>query len=225
MEIKNIHPTWLNYIQHEFNKPYFKIIASTIMADEANNNIIYPAQSNIFKAFNLTPFNEIKVVIIGQDPYHGEGEANGLCFSVNENIKIPPSLRNIYKELSTDIAGFQTPNNGNLEKWAKQGILLLNSSLTVIKDQANSHSKIGWHTFTNKIIETISNHKEQIVFILWGKNAHDKMQYINPNKHLVLMAAHPSPLSASRGFLGCKHFSKANDYLIKYNKAPINWYL
>ncbi len=223
MNIQNIHPSWQKLLNSEFEKPYFKRIANTLLSDTENGKIIYPNENQIFEAFNLTPFHEIKVVILGQDPYHGEGEANGLCFSVNEGVKIPPSLRNIFKELSTDISGFEKPIHGNLQNWSKQGVLLINTSLTVIKDQANSHSKIGWQQFTNKIIESISNQNEKIVFILWGKNAHDKMEFINPNKHFIIKTVHPSPLSASRGFFGSKPFSKTNEFLLANNKTSIEW--
>ncbi len=225
MNFNQIQPDWLPIFEHEASKPYYHKIVAQINLDLANGNIIFPPQNQIFEAFKLTSLQNTKVVILGQDPYHGEGEANGLCFSVNKGIKVPPSLRNIYKELATDINHFKIPNHGNIENWAKQGVLLLNTSLTVIKDQANSHSKVGWHQFTNKIIETISNQKEDVVFILWGKNAMEKAQFINPNKHLVLKGVHPSPLSASRGFFGCKHFSKTNEYLIANNKTPIDWSL
>ena len=169
-------------------------------------------------------------MVVGQDPYHGPQQAHGLCFSVRRGVAIPPSLRNIYKELANDPdVGFPgkkgMPRHGYLERWAKQGVLLLNTSLTVIKDQANSHSKIGWQQFTNKIIESISNQNEKIVFILWGKNAHDKMEFINPNKHLIIKSVHPSPLSATRGFFGSKPFSKTNEYLLANNKNPIDWNL
>jgi uracil-DNA glycosylase len=223
MNFNQIQPDWLPIFENESSKPYYHKIEAQISLDSVNGNIIFPPENQIFEAFKLTSIQNTKVVILGQDPYHGEEEANGLCFSVNKGIRVPPSLRNIYKELATDINHFKTPNHGNIENWAKQGVLLLNTSLTVIKDQANSHSKIGWHQFTNKIIETISNQKEHVVFILWGKNAHDKMEFINPNKHLVLKGIHPSPLSASRGFFGCKHFSKTNDYLVSKNLTPINW--
>jgi uracil-DNA glycosylase len=223
MNFNQIQPDWLPIFENESSKPYYHKIEAQISLDSVNGNIIFPPENQIFEAFKLTSIQNTKVVILGQDPYHGEEEANGLCFSVNKGIRVPPSLRNIYKELATDINHFKTPNHGNIENWAKQGVLLLNTSLTVIKDQANSHSKIGWHQFTNKVIETISNQKEHVVFILWGKNAHDKMEFINPNKHLVLKGIHPSPLSASRGFFGCKHFSKTNDYLVSKNLTPINW--
>ncbi|MFY7734634.1 MAG: uracil-DNA glycosylase [Bacteroidia bacterium] len=223
MNFNQIQPDWLPIFEHEASKLYYHKIEAQISLDSANGNIIFPPENQIFEAFKFTSLQNTKVVILGQDPYHGEGEANGLCFSVNKGIKVPPSLRNIYKELATDINNFKIPNHGNIDNWAKQGVLLLNTSLTVLKDQANSHSKIGWHQFTNKIIETISNQKEQVVFILWGKNAQDKMEFINPNKHLVLKGVHPSPLSASRGFFGCKHFSKTNEYLVSKNLSPINW--
>ncbi len=223
MNFNQIQPDWLPIFEREASKPYYQKIVAQISLDSANGNIIFPPENQIFEAFKLTSLQNTKVVILGQDPYHGDGEANGICFSVNKGIKVPPSLRNIYKELATDIIHFEIPNHGNIENWAKQGVLLLNTSLTVIKDQANSHNKIGWHQFTNKIIETISNQKEHVVFILWGKNAIEKVQFINPNKHLVLKGVHPSPLSASRGFFGCKHFSKTNEYLVSKNLIPINW--
>lgn len=225
MNFQNIDSTWFSLINSEKEKPYFKAIEKKLIAQKAEGETIFPDETLIFEAFNLTPFDEIKVVLLGQDPYHGEGEANGLCFSVNEGIKIPPSLRNIYKELESDITEFEKPNHGNLQNWAKQGVLLLNTSLTVLKDQANSHSKIGWQQFTNKVIESISNQNEKVVFILWGKNAHDKMEFINPNKHFIIKSVHPSPLSASRGFFGSKPFSKTNEYLLSNNKTPIDWRL
>jgi uracil-DNA glycosylase len=225
MNIQNIHSSWQKLIDSEFEKPYFKRITNSIFKDIENGKVIYPNDNQIFEAFKLTPFQELKVVILGQYPSHGEGEANGLCFSVNDGVKIPPSLRNIFKELLIDIPGFEIPIHGNLQNWAKQGVLLLNTSLTVIKDQANSHNKIGWNQFTNKIIESISNQNEKIVFILWGKNAHNKTEFIDPNKHCIIKSVHPSPLSASRGFFGSKPFSKTNEYLIANNKTPINWNL
>ena len=225
MDLNKIPANWQLTLGNEFDKPYFREILKKIEVDLSEGKIIFPPIESVFNSLVLTPFHSIKVVIIGQDPYHGEGEANGLSFSVNEGIKIPPSLRNIFKELSSDINGFEIPNHGNLEKWAKQGVLLLNASLTVVKDTANSHSKIGWEKFTNKIIESISNNKENIVFILWGNNAHEKMEFINPNKHYIIKSVHPSPLSASRGFFGSKPFSKTNEYLIKNNKTPIDWRL
>lgn len=223
MNFNQIQPDWLPIFEREASKPYYHNIMAQISLDLTNRNIIFPPENQIFEAFKFTSLQNTKVVILGQDPYHGEGEANGLCFSVNKGIKVPPSLRNIYKELATDINHFKIPNHGNIESWAKQGVLLLNTSLTVIKDKANSHSKIGWQQFTNKIIETISNQKEQVVFILWGKNAHDKMAFINPNKHFIIKSVHPSPLSASRGFFGSKPFSKTNEYLVSKNLSPINW--
>ncbi|MFA9213801.1 MAG: uracil-DNA glycosylase [Candidatus Methylacidiphilales bacterium] len=225
MNFTHIQPDWLTYFKQEASKSYFHKIVAQISADTANGLTIFPPNDQIFEAFKFTSLLNTKVVILGQDPYHGSGEANGLCFSVNKGIKVPPSLRNIYKELATDINHFKIPNHGNIENWAKQGVLLLNTSLTVIKDKANSHGKIGWHQFTNKIIETISNQKEDVVFILWGKNAHDKMEFINPNKHFMIKSVHPSPLSASRGFFGSKPFSKTNEYLIANNKTPIDWSL
>ncbi len=183
---------------------------------------IFPHSSNWFKAFDLTPFDQVKVVILGQDPYHGDGQAQGLSFSVPNGIKIPPSLRNIYQELESDLA-ISPAQSGNLEHWAKQGVLLLNSVLTVEKNTPNAHANSGWVDFTNGIITLLSEQKEHIIFLLWGAYAQRKTELINPAKHLILTAAHPSPFSAHKGFFGCKHFSKTNDYLEKYNQQPIDW--
>lgn len=223
MNYSNISADWAKLLAPEFAKPYFTNLMDTIAKNKAEGLIIYPPEHQIFEALKTTSFQSLKVVIIGQDPYHGVGEANGLCFSVNNGIKIPPSLKNIYKELSTDIAGFTVPNHGNLVIWAQQGVLLLNTSLTVVKDKANSHAKIGWQNFTNKIIELVSNQKQNVVFILWGNHAHQMEQYIDKNKHLILKGIHPSPLSAHRGFFGCKHFSKTNQFLVARNLKPIDW--
>lgn len=220
-----IHSDWAKILEPEFAKPYFENIMHTLAQNKAAGLIIFPPESQILAALNITSFQNLKVVIIGQDPYHGVGEANGLCFSVNYGVKIPPSLRNIFLELTTDIEGFVSPNHGNLQAWALQGVLLLNTSLTVIKDNANSHAKIGWQNFTNKIIEEISNQKQKVVFILWGKNAHQMEKYIDANKHFVLKGVHPSPLSAHRGFFGCKHFSKTNQFLVSQNLKPIDWHI
>jgi len=183
---------------------------------------IFPHSSNWFKAFDLTPFDQVKVVILGQDPYHGDGQAQGLSFSVPNGMKIPPSLRNIYQELASDLA-IPPNHNGNLEHWAKQGVLLLNSVLTVEKKTPNAHANSGWVAFTDGIITLLSEQKEHLVFLLWGAYAQRKTELINPTKHLILTATHPSPFSAHKGFFGCKHFSKTNDYLTKHNQQPINW--
>jgi uracil-DNA glycosylase len=215
--------SWKPVLAQEFNQPYFNQLIEFIKHEQAAGKTIYPLGSQIFNAFEFTPFNEVKVVILGQDPYHGAGQAHGLCFSVNKNIAVPPSLKNIYKELQTDIEGFTAPNHGDLSHWAKQGVLLLNATLTVEKDKAGSHQGKGWEKFTDEVIKQLSTQKEKLVFILWGKFAQSKATLIDTQKHLVLMAAHPSPFSAYNGFLGCKHFSKTNAYLIANNLMPISW--
>jgi uracil-DNA glycosylase len=214
--------SWYELLIEDFSKEYFIKLDQFLLEEKNRGYEILPPDLEIFEALNQTPFDKVKVVIIGQDPYHGPMQANGLCFSVNDGIPFPPSLRNIFKELKSDI-NFNTPKSGNLTSWAKQGVLLLNSTLTVRLNEANSHSKIGWQIFTDKIISEVSSKKENIVFILWGAHAQNKLSLIDKNKHLVLQSAHPSPLSASRGFFGCKHFSKTNKYLINKNIEPINW--
>ncbi len=219
----NIHPSWQNPLSKELEKPYFLQLMEYV-EDEYEKNICFPPKELIFNAFNLCSFDDLKVVIIGQDPYHGTGEANGLCFSVNDNVKIPPSLRNIFAEINTDLDRIMLPTSGNLEHWAKQGVLLLNATLTVRKDEANSHKHLDWQKFTDAVIQTISNEKEHVVFLLWGSFAQKKIKFIDENKHFVLQSGHPSPLSANRGFwFGNKHFSKSNDFLIKNKKTPITW--
>lgn len=215
--------SWKPVLAQEFNQPYFTQLTEFIKHEKAAGKTIYPLGSQIFNAFEFTPFNEVKVVILGQDPYHGAGQAHGLCFSVNKNVAVPPSLKNIYKELQTDIEGYTAPNHGDLSHWAKQGVLLLNATLTVEKDKAGSHQGKGWEQFTDAVIKQLSTQKEKLVFILWGKFAQSKATLINTQKHLVLMAAHPSPFSAYNGFFGCKHFSKTNAYLIANNLTPISW--
>ena len=215
--------SWKPLLAQEFNQPYFTQLTEFIKHEKAAGKTIYPLGSQIFNAFEFTPFNEVKVVILGQDPYHGAGQAHGLCFSVNKNVAVPPSLKNIYKELQTDMEGYTAPNHGDLSHWAKQGVLLLNATLTVEKDKAGSHQGKGWEQFTDAVIKQLSTQKEKLVFILWGKFAQSKATLINTQKHLVLMAAHPSPFSAYNGFLGCKHFSKTNAYLIANNLTPISW--
>jgi len=217
-----IDESWKKVLSSEFEKDYF-IQLKKFLLEEKRKYIIYPPGNRIFAAYNFTPFDKVKVVILGQDPYHNPGEANGLCFSVNDGVKIPPSLQNIFKELKDDI-GCEIPKSGNLEKWAKQGVLLLNTCLTVRKNQPGSHRNIGWEKFTDATIKAISDYKENVVFMLWGKWAMEKMNLIDKNKHYILTAAHPSPL-AKTGFLGCKHFSKCNEYLIKHNIEPIDWCL
>jgi len=217
-----IHESWKEALREEFQKDYF-VALKNFLVTEKSCNVIYPPGKLIFSAFNFTPFDEVKVVILGQDPYHGPGQANGFCFSVNDGVRFPPSLVNIFKEVKADI-GCEIPITGNLEGWAKQGVFLLNATLTVRQNQAGSHQNKGWEQFTDAVIRTISDKKEHVVFMLWGNYAKAKAPLINAEKHLVLEAAHPSPL-ARGAFFGSKHFSKANEYLIKYGKEPINWCL
>lgn len=206
----------------EFSKAYFTGIVDFLKAEKALKKTIYPPGSLIFNAFAQTPFDKVKVVILGQDPYHGPGQAMGLSFSVPDGIPPPPSLQNIFKELHSDI-GMPVPKTGDLTPWAKQGVLLLNASLTVRANEANSHSKIGWTVFTDAVIKKISGEKSGVVFLLWGRFAQEKQSLIDASKHHVLKAAHPSPLSAHNGFFGCKHFSKTNELLIKEGEQPIDW--
>ena len=215
--------SWLNLIIDEFHKQYMDDIKKIIIENKKNGITIYPPSSKIFNAFKLTEFNTIKVVILGQDPYHQEGQAHGLSFSVPRNIPPPPSLINIYKELSVDIDPNFDNSNGNLDSWAKQGVFLLNTTLTVQKGKPLSHSKIGWNVFTDRVIEVISNNKEKVVFILWGMQAQSKKHLINKSKHLILESAHPSPLSAHRGFFGSKPFSRANNYLVSNDLKMVEW--
>ncbi|MDD3302856.1 MAG: uracil-DNA glycosylase [Candidatus Gracilibacteria bacterium] len=219
-----IDSSWLEILKDEFEKDYFKVIKKQIIDDIESGITIYPNPKNIFNAFNYTPFDKVKVVLLGQDPYHGVGQAHGLCFSVQDGVTPPPSLKNIYKELKDDI-GSEIPNSGNLEKWTKEGVFMLNAILTVRAGLPASHSKIGWETFTDKVIKTISEKKEGIVFILWGNFARNKKILIDTKKHLVIESAHPSPFSAYNGFLGSKPFSKTNDYLKKIGKKEIDWSL
>jgi uracil-DNA glycosylase len=223
MDVK-IENSWKEQLQKELTKPYFLQIVTHLKTEKATGATIYPPGSLIFNAFNTTPFNEVKLVILGQDPYHGPVQAMGLCFSVPNGIAPPPSLQNIFKELHTDIC-MPIPSTGNLTPWAIQGVLLLNAILTVRANEAASHSKIGWMNFTDAAIKKISEEKSGIVFLLWGRFAQEKQQFIDATKHFILKAAHPSPLSAHNGFLGCKHFSKTNEILIKQGKTPIDWKL
>lgn len=217
-----IEEGWLNVLKPEFEKPYFSDLKS-FLVKEREEFTVYPPGNRIFAAFDYTPFEEVEVVILGQDPYHGPGQANGLCFSVSDGVRQPPSLVNIFKELKTDV-GCDIPLSGNLEKWAKQGVFLLNATLTVRANTAGSHQNKGWEQFTDSVIKTLSDKKENLVFLLWGNYAKAKAELIDANKHLVLMAAHPSPL-ARGAFFGCKHFSKTNEYLGAKGKKPINWCL
>ncbi len=220
MDVK-IDSSWKSRLANEFNAPYFEQLTNFVR-DAYTHHQIFPPAKLIFNAFDLCPFDKVKVVIIGQDPYHGLGQAHGLSFSVNENIPLPPSLKNIYQEIRSDL-GIQPLSHGNLERWAKQGVLLLNATLTVQANLAGSHQKKGWETFTDSAIKAVANEKEHVVFLLWGNYAQQKAQYIDRTKHLVLTAVHPSPLSAHRGFFGCKHFSQTNQYLTEHGLEPINW--
>lgn len=219
----SIDDSWKKVLWEEFQADYFRTLKQYLV-DERNHYTIYPSGPNIFNAFNKTPLHELKVVILGQDPYHGQGQAHGLCFSVPEGIKPPPSLVNIFKEIHTDL-DFPIPNHGNLVAWATSGVMLLNATLTVRANQAGSHQKQGWENFTDKVIQTISQEKENVVFLLWGRFAQAKKTLIDSTKHLILEAAHPSPFSAYNGFFGCRHFSKANAYLREHGITGIDWSL
>lgn len=218
--------TWDDVIGDEQQQPYFKQTLTYVAEQRAEGKVIFPPESVVFNAFNNTPFAQVKVVILGQDPYHGPDQAHGLCFSVLPGIKTPPSLVNIYKELVQDIDGFTVPQHGYLQSWAEQGVLLLNTVLTVEQGKAHSHAKTtGWEAYTDKVIEALDQRDTGIVFLLWGAHAQKKGRFIDRTKHYVLEAPHPSPLSAHRGFLGCQHFSKANQWLVEQGVAPIDWAL
>lgn len=216
-----IEKSWRNVLKAEFNKPYFTQLAKTVKEAYAKETV-FPSQTLIFNAFKHCPFDKVKVVILGQDPYHGHKQAMGLSFSVPKNETTPPSLQNIYKEIRSDI-GTPIPPTGDLTRWADQGVLLLNATLTVQADAPGSHQGLGWEQFTDFVIKTISDKKEQVVFLLWGNFAKEKIPLIDQSKHLILTAPHPSPLSAHRGFFGCKHFSKTNQYLEQHDKDKIKW--
>ena len=220
MDVK-IEPSWKAKLKDEFEKEYF-IKLSEFVKNEYKSNTIYPPASLIFNSFNLCPFDKVKAVIVGQDPYHGQGQAHGLCFSVRDGVSFPPSLINIFKEIESDLK-ISRPKSGNLERWASQGVLLLNATLTVRADQAGSHQKKGWETFTDNVIRMLSDSGEHLVFLLWGAYAQRKGELIDASKHLVLKSVHPSPLSAHRGFFDNHQFSKTNEYLIANGKEPINW--
>jgi len=218
-----IEAEWLAVLRPEFEKPYFNELKSFLL-EEKKLYRIYPPGNRIFAAFDYTPFSKVKVVILGQDPYHGDGQAHVLCFSVPDGIALPPSLVNIYKELSTDL-GISLPKSGNLEKWAKQGVLLINATLTVRANQAGSHQRHGWEYFTDEVIRQLSDRQTGLVFILWGSYAQAKEALIDTSKHFILKAVHPSPLSVYRGFFGCRHFSKTNELLASVGKEPVDWNL
>lgn len=220
MEV-NIEPSWKKVLAGEFEQDYFKELTDFVR-DEYKSKTIYPPPKLVFNAFELCPFDDVRTVILGQDPYHGKSQAHGLSFSVQDGITIPPSLKNIYKEINNDL-GLATPSDGNLERWAKQGVLLLNASLTVEANTPASHTGRGWEQFTNNIIQKISDEKENVVFLLWGKFAQSKSEIIDESKHFILTAPHPSPFSAHSGFFGCKHFSKTNEYLKSVGGKPIDW--
>ncbi|WP_296934039.1 uracil-DNA glycosylase [uncultured Marinobacter sp.] len=215
---------WKEHLAEEFRQSYMEGLADFLAAEEQAGKVLFPASQHCFNALNSTPLENVRVVILGQDPYHGPGQAHGLCFSVRPNVAIPPSLVNIFKEIQDDL-GIAPPDHGCLQPWAEQGVLLLNSVLTVVQGQAGAHQGKGWETFTDKVIETINREREGVVFLLWGSYAKKKGQHIDRNKHLVLDGPHPSPLSAYRGFFGCKHFSKANDWLQQQGKPTVNWAL
>jgi len=220
MEVK-IEPSWKAVLDEEFGKDYFKTLTEFVK-QEYTHGVVYPPPKNIFRAFDLTPFDKVKVVILGQDPYHGRGQANGLCFAVGEGVTLPPSLQNIYKEIQTDI-GTAPQKKGDLERWATQGVLLLNATLTVRANTAGSHQNKGWELFTDAVIKVLSDKKEHLVFILWGNYAKQKGAHIDRTKHLVLESAHPSPFAARSGFFGSKPFSKTNTYLKEHGEQPIDW--
>ncbi|HEX5150216.1 MAG TPA: uracil-DNA glycosylase [Parafilimonas sp.] len=219
-----IEESWKKVLQAEFSKSYFENIVAYLKTEKAQGKIIYPPGSLIFNAFYKTPFKNLKVLLLGQDPYHGKGQAMGLSFSVPKGIRQPPSLINIFKELYDDV-GAPIPSTGDLTPWTEQGVMLLNASLTVRSGEPNSHAKIGWHQFTDAVIQKVSDEKEGIVFLLWGSFAHQKQELIDQTKHHVLKAAHPSPYSAEKGFFGCRHFSKTNEFLVAQKQDPVNWAL
>ena len=217
--------TWQEAIGAEKAQPYFRQILTHVRAERESGQTVYPPAADVFNAFKYTEFADVKVVILGQDPYHNEGQAHGLAFSVREGVAVPPSLVNTYKELADDIAGFSVPPHGCLTRWAEQGVLLLNTVLTVRAHRAHSHADLGWETFTNRVVAQINAGRENVVFMLWGSHAQKKGAMIDRSRHLVLSAPHPSPLSAYRGFFGCRHFSRANAYLAAHGITPIDWQL
>ena len=215
--------TWNQLLEQEKQQPYLQQILDFVEQERSAGKVIYPPAQHVFNAFKHTPLNQVKVVILGQDPYHGPNQAHGLCFSVLPGVKVPPSLRNMYKELTIDIENFVTPEHGCLTSWAEQGVLMINTVLTVEAGKAHSHAKLGWETLTDKVIQTVNEHCNGVVFLLWGSHAQKKGAAIDPDRHHILTAAHPSPLSAYRGFFGCQHFSQTNKLLEQQDKAPIIW--
>lgn len=220
MDVK-IHESWKQHLAQEFEEPYFQELTDFVR-EEYKNRRVYPSPAKILRAFELCPFDRVKVVILGQDPYHGPSQANGLCFSVNPGVALPPSLQNIFKEIQSDVGG-ELRTNGTLDDWARQGVLLLNATLTVLPGQAGSHQGKGWERFTDAVVDLLSREKKELVFLLWGRYAQEKGRVIDGAKHLILKSVHPSPLSAYAGFFGCKHFSQANEYLRKKGQEPIVW--
>ncbi|UIP27484.1 uracil-DNA glycosylase [Photobacterium sp. TLY01] len=216
---------WTQLLEQERQQAYFQQAEAQVAAERLAGKVIFPAQADVFRAFEVTPFDQVKVVILGQDPYHGPDQAHGLSFSVQPGVKVPPSLANMYKELATDIDGFRIPAHGCLQPWAEQGVLLLNTVLTVEQGKAHSHSKYGWEKFTDRAIASLNQHRDGLVFLLWGAHAQKKGKQIDRDRHCVLEAAHPSPLSAYRGFFGCRHFSQANKWLRQRHKSEIDWQL
>jgi uracil-DNA glycosylase len=225
LELSQLPPDWLQFLGDELTKPYFRRLKAFLSSERSKGCKIFPPESAIYTWARLCSFSSIKVVIIGQDPYHNDNQAMGLCFSVPKRERIPPSLLNIYKELASDIPGFRPPSHGDLSNWAQQGVLLLNTSLTVRAHEPASHAGQGWEAFTDAVIRTINAHKRNVVFILWGNHAQKKAHMIDRGRHLVLSGVHPSPLSANRGFFGCHHFSKANEYLKEHGIDPVDWQL
>ena len=217
-----LHDSWLSRLEHQFQQEYMQKLRDFLLTRKEHQAVIYPPGAQIFNALNTTAFEQVRVVILGQDPYHGPGQAHGLCFSVQAGVRIPPSLANIYREIETDL-GIAPPNHGYLQSWAEQGVLLLNAVLTVERGQAGSHQGKGWEIFTDAVVQLLNDEREGLVFMLWGSYAMKKGSVIDRKRHLVLRAPHPSPLSAHRGFLGCSHFSSANDYLLLHQQVPIDW--
>ena len=219
-----LNPAWLTHMEGEFSQKYMQSLGQFLRNEKSQGKQIYPPGEQIFSALNTTPLDQVKVVILGQDPYHGPGQAHGLCFSVLPGVAVPPSLKNIFKEINADL-GIPTPSHGYLQSWAQQGVLLLNAVLTVEKSMAASHQGKGWEQFTDKVVDVVNQRKEQVVFLLWGSYAQKKGQIIDRKRHHVMQSTHPSPLSAHRGFLGCRHFSQTNQYLEKTGQQPIDWSL
>ncbi len=217
--------SWSEFLTQEQDKEYYKALTAFVAAERASGKAVYPKEEDVFQAFELTPLEQVKIVILGQDPYHGPDQAHGLCFSVQPGVKIPPSLRNIFKELAADIPSFSVPSHGCLVDWAKQGILMLNTVLTVEQGKAHSHAKAGWETFSDNVIALLNDQPQPIIFVLWGNHAQKKGQHIDGSHHQILTSVHPSPLSARRGFFGCQHFSAINKMLQQRGESPIDWQL